>query len=119
MAAPSYAQQRRELAVKMGRGGDPGRPTYRARERVLAGRSPHRLPAWSSDSAGAARRIAGLEVLRPSPFRRFVLKDLLELLETAISTEQVGEMWGADLTSTLPGEGQASNFVTGDLYSTE
>jgi len=36
-----------------------------------------------------------------------------------IRTERVDEMWGADLTSTLTGEGQASIFVTVDHGSTE
>jgi putative transposase len=36
-----------------------------------------------------------------------------------IRTEQVDQMWGTDLTSTLTGEGQASIFVTVDHCSTE
>jgi putative transposase len=36
-----------------------------------------------------------------------------------IRTERVDAMWGTDLTSTMPGEGQASIFVTVDHCSTE
>jgi putative transposase len=36
-----------------------------------------------------------------------------------IRTEWIGEMWGADLTATLTGEGQAAIFVTVDHASTE
>jgi hypothetical protein len=36
-----------------------------------------------------------------------------------IRTEQVDQMWGTDLTSTMTGEGQASIFVTVDHCSTE
>jgi hypothetical protein len=36
-----------------------------------------------------------------------------------IRTERVNAMWGADLTSTMTGEGQASIFVTVDHCSTE